>query len=454
MLERAAGPWLAAGLMLLALLLAPPVSAEPTAADAERLARPPLGLDDDGRAAFLRGRALFRQNWVIAPSDDRASGLGPLYNRISCVACHAGNGRGRPPERPDQRLRAMLVRLSLPGSGEHGAPRPHPRYGDQLNEEGVPGVAPEGRAAIDWLAQPHRLADGSTVELRRPRIRLTEPGYGPFGAVLTSARIGSPVLGLGLLDAVPAADLQRLASQPRDDGVRGRVNVVWSVAQGRTVIGRFGWKANAPDLRQQIAAAMIGDLGISSHEFPAQNCMPAQTACRAAPTAGAPELTDTELDDLARYLALLGAPPRRDQDAPEVRRGELRFAAAGCAACHRATLPVDAAAFALRLGIAAPAAPATIAPYTDLLLHDLGAGLADGRPDYRAGPRDWRTPPLWGIGLADVIDAPARYLHDGRARSLEEAILWHDGEARAARLRYERLGAAGRAELLAFLRSL
>jgi len=413
--------------------------------------------DDELRATVQRGRALFRQNWVIAPSDDRASGLGPLYNRISCVACHAGGGRGRPPERADQRLRAMLIRLSVPGRDAHGGPRPHPRYGDQLNEEGVPGVAGEGRASIDWRTLQRRLPDGTTVELRRPRITLTEPGYGAFGPVLMSPRIGSPLFGLGLLDAVPEAELLRLAAAPRDDGVRGRVNRVWSVAEGRTVVGRFGWKANAPDLRQQIAAAMSGDLGISSTLFLTQNCTPAQAACRAAPITALPELGDADLDDLMRYLARLGAPPRRDADAPEVARGELRFVAAGCAACHRPALPMDAGVFAARLGVPPPVVPdcaGVIAPYTDLLLHDLGDGLADHRPDYRAGGRDWRTTPLWGLGMADALDPPARYLHDGRARTMEEAILWHDGEARAARRRYEALGVSGRAELLAFLRSL
>ncbi len=441
--------------LLLALCSTPGATAagapdDGTVANATREAysQPLPGLSEAQQQAFARGRSLFRQSWVVAPSrDQRVDGLGPLYNRLACVSCHAKNGRGKAPGGPDERMQSMLLRLSVPGTGAHGGPRAHPVYGDQLNEEGIPGVPGEGRAQLHWEDSTLTLADGEVVALRRPRIDIVEPGYGPPGPVLTSPRVGQPVFGLGLLQAVPAASLRALARQPQADGVRGQVNAVWDVAARRTTDGRFGWKANQPSLRQQIAGAMLGDLGITSPLFPGQNCTPAQSACRAAPHGGQPELSAAQLDDLTSYLSLLAVPAPREPDQPQVREGRALFSVLGCAACHRPALHTGAAPW--------PAlAHRRIAPYTDLLLHDLGPGLADQRPDYRASGRQWRTPALWGIGLSERIGEDSGFLHDGRARNLQEAVLWHDGEARAARLRYAALSASGRAALLRFLNSL
>lgn len=438
-------------LLAFALLLSALARADVTVADRSRdaFSQPLPGLDAAELERFARGRSLFRQAWVIAPSRDGAvDGLGPLYNRITCIACHARNGRGRAPDGPDERMQSMLLRLSVPGKDAHGGPRPHPVYGDQLNEDGVPGVPGEGRAAVSWREHEVALADGERVTLRSPLIELRELAYGEIGKVLTSPRVGPPVFGLGLLESVPAQALEALAREAKPDGVRGRVNRVWSVERQRHETGRFGLKANQPDLRQQIAGAMVGDLGITSTLFPPQNCTPAQAACRAAPDGGRPELSDVQLDDLAFYFAHLAVPARRDTDDPAVVRGERLFADIGCALCHRPVLATGAQPRFPRL------AGRTIAPYTDLLVHDMGKGLADGRPDFDAGGRDWRTPPLWGIGLVEAINEHSHFLHDGRARDLTEAILWHDGEAAAARGRFTRLGKAEREALLAFLRSL
>jgi len=437
--------------LLLPLLLALPArSQDGTVANTtvDAYSQPLPGLTADQQQAFLRGRSLFRQSWVVAPArDQQVDGLGPLYNRLACVSCHAGNGRGKAPTGPDARMQAMLVRLSVAGQDAHGGPRPHPVYGDQLSEEGIPGVPAEGRARLEWETLEATLQDGEVVPLRRPRIAFFDLGYGPLGPVQTSARVGQPVFGLGLLAAVPDRTLQALARTHRPDGVRGRLNQVWQVPEGRSAPGRFGWKSSQPNLRQQVASAMIGDLGITSTLFPQNNCTPAQVACRAAPHGGTPELSKTQLDDLTAYLALLAVPAPREPDAPQIRQGRLVFDRAGCTACH---LPV------LRTGPHAwPAlSNRTIAPYTDLLLHDMGPGLADNRPDFRATGRQWRTPPLWGIGLSDLVGEDAGYLHDGRARTLQEAIVWHGGEAQAARNRYAALPRAEREALLAFLRSL
>ncbi|MER2097496.1 MAG: di-heme oxidoredictase family protein [Pseudomonas qingdaonensis] len=419
-----------------------------TAVNREAYAQPFAGLDEGQLERFFRGRSLFRQAWVVAPSRDEAvDGLGPLYNRVSCIACHPKNGRGQAPQQGEA-MRSLLLRLSVPGRDAHGGPKPHPVYGDQLNDQGVPGVPGEGRAHVYWQDHAVPLGDGETVMLRTPRVELRELAYGPLDGVLTSARVGSPVFGLGLLEAIEASTLQAMAAEAKPDGVTGRVNQVWSVERQRAEAGRFGLKANQPDLRQQIAHAMLGDLGITSSLAPEQNCTPAQQACAQAPHGGEPELDAMQLGDLHFYLAHLAVPARRQQAEPAVVQGKKLFAAIGCTACHRPELVTGTH----------PLYPALsqqrIAPYTDLLLHDMGEGLADGREDFLANGREWRTPALWGLGLGERINPGSGYLHDGRARTLEEAIVWHGGEAQVARQRYVTLGAKERAAIRAFLESL
>lgn len=408
-------------------------------ADREAFARPLPGLDDDMQLErFFKGRSLFRQAWVIAPSRDEAvDGLGPLYNRVTCIACHPKNGRGQAPADETAPMRTMLVRLSLPGKDAHGGPRPHPAYGDQLNELGIPGVRGEGQARIRWEERPVQLADGETVSLRHPQLVFSELGYGPLGDIRTSARVGNPVFGLGLLEKVSAADMQRMADEPKADGVRGKVNQVWSVERQRLEPGRFGLKANQPDLLQQIASALHGDLGITSPLYPEENCAPQQRDCQQALSGGRPEVDAMQLSELHFYLVNLAPPARRDRD--RVQAGERLFGEAGCAVCHRPQLK---------------AGEQVIEPYTDLLLHDMGDGLTDGREDFLATGTEWRTPPLWGVGLIERINPGAGYLHDGRARSLSEAVLWHGGEAGAARERFVGMARQERAALLDFLQSL
>ncbi len=412
---------------------------------------PMPGLNDQELARFNEGRGLFTQMWVIPPSrDTQVDGLGPLYNRISCVACHPDNGRGRAPDGPEGEMRSMLVRLSIPGAGPHGGPMPHPVYGDQLNEQGVPGVPGEGRAEVHYRETIEILGDGQPVSLRWPEIRLTEAGYGAFGPILTSPRMGPAITGMGLLDAVSEAELLAWADpQDRDgDGISGRPNRVWDAEAAKPALGRFGYKANVATLRQQIAGAFVGDLGITSPLHRAKNCTTAQTACREAIDGGALELSDQQLDDITFYHQMLAVPVRRDESSSTVTQGEALFHQIGCAACHRPSMRTSKQAQPARL------ADRIIEPYSDLLLHDLGAALSDGRRDYQASGREWRTAPLWGIGLAEVVADEVGYLHDGRARNLLEAILWHGGEAAASREGFKALDSEQRADLLAFLSSL
>jgi len=420
-------------------------------------------LTSDQRADFFRGRQLVRQSWVIPPSEDRSiSGLGPLYNQIACIACHPGNGRGFAPHSPEEPMRAMLVRLSVPGKTAHGAPLPVPAYGNQFNEFGVPGVPGDGRAELRYHLRSVTLSGPEVVLLRQPSVRFVDLAYGDLPAqTQTSARIGQALYGLGLLSAIPDATLIALSKARKPTGIHGRLNRVWEITlgnptqPGRTVIGRFGWKANMPTLRQQIAGAFLGDMGITSSLFPIENCTAIQTACQQAPSAGTPtdpELSDAALSQVEFYHLALAAPePRQATNADElasVQRGAQLFSQAQCAACHIPTLRTGTFP---RLPVLAQQ---TIHPFTDLLLHDMGEGLADHRSDFLANGREWRTAPLWGIGLAQTVESQAGYLHDGRARTLQEAILWHGGEATIARQRYVRLPKEARQALLAFLQSL
>ena len=402
------------------------------------------------REAFMRGRTQFRRAWLDGSPQqvNDGRGLGPLYNRMSCIACHPANGRGRAPAGPDERMQSMLVRLSIAGRDRDGGPRPHPSYGGQFNEEGVPPVRGEGRVAVQWQPVRHRRADGSVTLLRRPVLRFSELAYGPLDGVRTSPRVGPAVFGLGLLESVPPAALLAWLRRASGDGVHGRLNQVWDPIAAKATIGRFGWKANTATLQGQIVGAAHGDLGLTSTIVPQPPCAERQREClQQSQTHPGVELDDTAVHDMTLYLANLAPAAPRQVDVPAVQQGRALFAQVGCARCHAPALP---------LGPTAPAGLAgrTIAPYTDLALHDMGPGLSDHRPDYQATGRQWRTPPLWGIGLVPTVNEHTEFLHDGRARSLDEAIAWHDGEARRVRQRYERLPAAQRDALLQFLASL
>ncbi len=415
--------------------------------DGEIFNRPIVGLDDAETKRFRAGSGLFRQAWVIGPSLEHAEveGLGPLYNRLSCIACHVKNGRGAAPGDEGGALRATVVRLSLPGVDAHGGPAPHPAYGGQLNPEGVPGVPGEGRAIVDYEIFETTLGDGVKIPMRHPRLSFRDLAYGPLGAeTKISARLAPPLFGLGLLEAVPDEVILGRRGQSK-----GRPNYVWDVERGVRALGRFGLKANQPSLKQQIAAAFAEDIGVSSSLFPGENCTAAETACLETGKREKPqELTETQLAATLEYVRGLAPPARRNIDDAGVRLGEKLFAALGCAACHSETLNLGA--FAPNPALSG----AAIHPYTDLLLHDMGDGLADGRDDFEAGARDWRTPPLWGLGLTGKFGDGANFLHDGRARTLSEAILWHGGEAQAAEQAFRELSGPEREALLAFLNSL
>jgi CxxC motif-containing protein (DUF1111 family) len=407
--------------------------------DARAFSQPSANLPLERQFDFKLGDGVFRKLWVSAPSSTTSSdGLGPLYNARGCQSCHLRDGRGRPPE-PGEAASSLLLRLSLPNGD------PDPVYGRQLQTFGIQGHAAEGRVVLEWEEEEVTLSGGERAALRRPRWSVQNWGYGlPSTGLMLSPRIAPLMIGLGLLEAVPQAEITAGADpEDRDgDGISGRLPR-----------GRFGWKAQARTIEEQAADAFLADMGLSTplHLAPYGECTEAQPACREAPH-GAPGPEQPEVDpklfELVAFYARNLAVPARAAPTPEVLRGRALFRDAGCAACHRPSFTTGEV----------PGRPEhsrqRIWPYTDLLLHDMGEGLADHRPEGAADGREWRTAPLWGLGHTRTVSGHEQLLHDGRARGPLEAILWHGGEAQASRDRVVGMTPADRAALLAFLGSL
>ena len=415
----------------------------------DAFAQPMPGLTGAQQTTFAIGNNFFNDNWVTAPaSTEGRDGLGPIFNAQSCSSCHFKDGRGEPPKADDDPTRGLLLRLSVRGAD--GSPVPSPTLGDQLQDRAIHGLDPEGAIRIRIDEQPGRFSDGQPYSLAAPTYEIVGPDGEPLPEdLLISPRLAPPVFGVGLLEAVPADTIEANADPEDgdDDGVSGRANHVVDPATGQLVVGRFGWKAAVPTVKAQVAGAFVGDIGITSSARPKQPCTPVEADCLAAPNGGDPEVDDRKLDQVTFYNRTLAVPARRAAGDATTRRGQERFDELGCTGCHLSELRTgDADVPGL--------ANQVIRPYTDLLVHDMGAGLADHRSDGEASGREWRTPPLWGIGLVQTVNGHTRFLHDGRARDLTEAILWHGGEATDARERFQKLSADGRAQILAFLESL
>jgi CxxC motif-containing protein (DUF1111 family) len=413
---------------------------------------PAGNLSADHENLFFAGNSFFNQNWVQAPASTTArDGLGPLFNARSCAGCHFKDGRGRPPLEAGEAFSGLLLRLSIPGSGEYGEPLPEPNYGSQLQPFAVAGVPTEGVPSVEYHVVPGEYGDGESYELLAPSYAI-EPAPGvPLAAdTLISPRVAPAMVGLGLLEAIPQERLEALAD-PDDqnrDGISGRINHVYDVTLETITVGRFGWKAEQPSVRQQSAGAFAGDLGLTTSLFPLDDCAANEQACAEAPNGGEPEVDDATLDRVELYSRVLAVPIRQHWKDADVLRGRDLFFEAGCAGCH---VPNHTTATSAPI----PEASAQkIWPYTDLLLHDMGPGLSDDRPAFAAEGSEWRTPPLWGLRFYSVVNGHDRLLHDGRARGVAEAILWHDGEAAAAREAFRSLPKAQRTLLIGFVESL
>lgn len=409
------------------------------------------GLSTQQGLDFFTGNSFFNQNWVTAPSITTArDGLGPLFNSRSCAGCHFRDGRGRPPS-PGEFGTGFLVRTSISGIGLHNEPVPENSYGGQLQDQAILGVDPEVTITINELLVNGNYPDGTVYQLLQPDYQFSQWKYGnPDPAIRYSPRVAQQMIGLGLLEIIPESQILEREDETDVDGngISGKANYVWNYRTLQSELGRFGWKANQPDLFQQTAGAFLGDMGITTSLFINENCTSAEIDCAAAPNGGTPEIDDLDLNKVVLYCRSLAVPARRNWSDQSVLRGKNLFVQIGCEDCHKMDfttgISVDIPVLSLQ----------KIHPYSDLLLHDMGPGLADGRNDFLASGTEWRTQPLWGIGLIEIVNGHSRLLHDGRARSIEEAILWHGGEAQLSNTKFKQLTLSQREDVLNFIRSL
>lgn len=413
---------------------------------------PSANLPNSRLTDFHAGKALAHQPWVKAPTvTDARDGLGPLYNARTCLACHINGGRGEMPVDGSTPIFSALVRISIAAEGRTTGPLPEPTYGSQIQTQSVSiahqfrnhppqkpvsEAPPEAYVFIDWQSREFRYPDGRLVELRKPKLRFEKLGYGDFDPrLLTSLRAAPGIAGMGLLELIDQADLDDLAD-PEDvnnDGISGRVNRVWDSQQQRMRPGRFGWKANRASLAATVAGALQQDMGISNPVFSEQPCTDNQALCLQMATgedALGFEINQPLLASVIEFTRNLGVPRVRQTAAnqPVLSLGRQLFYQIGCPSCHQPSFKTRHVQ-----GDRAHLGGQKIWPYSDLLLHDLGPELADGRPDFMASGNEWRTAPLWGAGLHSQVNGNRLYLHDGRARTIEEAILWHGGEAQSSR---------------------
>ena len=419
---------------------------------ANAFARPAENITDDHELMFFSGNSFFNQGWVTAPaSTENRDGLGPLFNARSCAACHFRDGRGSPPMNEEESFLGILIRLSIPGSGVHGEPVPDPKYGSQLQPFSILDVPAEGRPSVRYEEIEGEYPDGEPYVLHLPVYEISELAYGEMDPTIQiSPRVAPAVIGLGLLEAIPEDRLRDLEDEfdVNLDGISGKRNIVWDAVLDEMVTGRFGWKAEQPNVRQQAAGAFLGDIGITTSVFRDQNCTDTQVECANAIHGGEPEIGDDLLDRVEVYTQLLAVPIRNSFSNENILRGKYLFNSVGCANCHTPSHQTKGNADLVEVR------NQKIWPYTDLLLHDMGEGLADGRPVYRASGQEWRTPPLWGLRLYEVVNGHDRLLHDGRARGVEEAILWHGGEADISREEFMDLPISDRQSLIDFVESL
>jgi len=441
--------------------------------NANAFSQPSANMSFEHQMDFLVGNGFFKRLWVSAPASTHASdGLGPLFNARSCQGCHLKDGRGHAPiDANDQRV-SMLLRLSVPPRNEIerqslAAGKQHfiaePTYGGQLQDLAIVGHQAEGHIDINYTTQKVYLADDKIVELRQPTYSISQLGYGKLDPkTMISPRVAPQMIGLGLLELIPEAKIRQQADpDDRDnDGISGKPNEFYSDSEQKMVLGRFGLKAGAATVKQQVQDAFFGDMSLSSplHPNAAGECTASQKKCLAAPNGNSPDRANPEnpdfevgeqvVDLVTFYSRNLSVPMRRNVSDPQVLQGQYIFNAIGCSGCHTPSYTTEQSEQLIEQS------GQLIWPYTDMLLHDMGAGLADNRPEAKANGQEWRTAPLWGLGTTKTVSQHTEFLHDGRARNISEAIVWHGGEAESSKLSFTQLSTKERESLLAFLNSL
>lgn len=394
----------------------------------------------------LAGDAAFEQAFVTPPAPVN-QGLGSIFNNNSCIACHPKDGRSPHPSDLNS-FTGLFIKASIPGTDIHGGPNPVPGFGDQIQQNSVFSTIAEADFAVTYTKSTVTMDDGTKVILRKPVYYLVNTYIPLPSQVMLSPRVAPPVFGLGLLEAIPEADILARADENDNDsdGISGKANYVWNFETSALELGRFGWKAINPTILQQSANAYNNDIGITNPFFPVENSF-GQTN-NTDLHANDPELNQQELDDVTFYCRTLAVPAPRNIENKTVIKGEKIFHEIQCAKCH---VPKQVTGFFEGIP---EISNQTIYPYTDMLLHDMGFGLADDRPSFKANGQEWKTRQLWGIGLTKVVNGHTNFLHDGRARNLTEAILWHGGEAANSISQFKSLSAEERAALITFLNSL
>lgn len=402
------------------------------------------GLSARDMAVHELGDKAFEQTFVAAGSNV-FGGLGPVFNNVSCISCHHNDGKGTPTA--GQSTSSLLLRISLPGQDRFRAPLPVPGYGLQLQDQALFGATPEVNIDVEYKSVEVLYPDGTVVNLRDPVYALRNAYFPLPAAYDLSARMAPPVFGVGLLEAIPERTILSFedAEDSNGDGITGKANFIFDSTTNKHILGRFGFKANASTVLFQVATAYQQDMGVTSYVQPHEA---SKGQLQDDKRLDDPELPDSIVDAVVYYVRSLAVPARRNVTDPSVKSGEKLFATLNCTGCHRPVLTTGVDVTFPQLS------NQRIQPFTDMLVHDMGPGLADNRADYLASGSEWRTTPLWGIGLFEKTNGIPFYLHDGRARTLEEAILWHDGEARRSREMFMQLSKTEREKVILFLRSL
>jgi CxxC motif-containing protein (DUF1111 family) len=383
----------------------------------------------------------------VSPPASVFGGLGSIYNNVSCINCHRNDGGGFPST--GAATSGLLMRISQNGQDPHGGPLAENGYGTQIQDQAVYGYTPEAKVSISYIEVPFTYPDGAAASLRQPTYELQNPYLAFSTPYMLSPRLAPPLIGIGLLDNIPESTILGFVDKgdQNGDGITGRANMVYDPTTGQTKVGRFGLKSNTNSLLTQVATAYQQDMGVTSYVLPDESTL-GQAQWPAATHTGKPELADSSLNFVTFYVRTLAVPARRNVTDPDVQAGSILFNQINCSACHRPTIMTGPDFNLPQLS------GQRIHPYTDLLVHDMGEGLADNRPDFLATGSEWRTQALWGLGLLQKTTGTAYYLHDGRARTIEEAILWHGGEAVKAQQSFTQLSKPEREQLIKFLNSL
>ncbi|MEL0650270.1 di-heme oxidoredictase family protein [Algibacter sp. TI.3.09] len=408
------------------------------------------GLSFVEQAEFATGNSLFNQTWVSSPASTTGrDGLGPTFNARACATCHFKDGRGKAFVNGEDSS-GFLMRISMPGQDSNGDALPVLGYGTQLQDRANNGIPFEAKVNVTYEIIDGEYADGTSYQLQKPIYSFSQEAFGSLSGVLMSPRVAQQTIGLGLISALPDEEITKFEDEADsdNDGISGRANYVYNYDINERDLGKYGWKANAPTLKQQVAAALHGDMGLTTSLFSDSNCPSPQQDCADAINGGTPEVTDVQLDKMLFYQAHLAVPNRRNYKDENVLKGKALFSSLNCIGCHAINQKTGTEAASDYLK------NITIKPYSDFLLHDMGDDLADNRPDYLATGNEWRTQPLWGIGLISTVNGHTNLMHDGRAANIEEAILWHGGEAEDIREDFKNLSVDDRENLISFVNSL